>query len=199
MQPIAAPVPSPPPYENLPRYRSEFLARSEDGWTRLEQAFGRRFGWMAAGSHSGFNAPRAHLARFLRANRARLFSEVTGPHGNPATTLNALKDRRVELVALDGFYLDLLRRHEPHQLEGLRTLATTDWMPIPLLVAAHEIDRGIVGRLRDHLVAIHGDSRYTPLLEATLLRQFALPDAVSYGVCNAVEEEAVAAGYTEIR
>ncbi len=63
MQPIAAPVPAPERYQGEARYCSEFLVRAESGWTTLEETFGHRFGWMTAGSHSGFNAPRGHLSR----------------------------------------------------------------------------------------------------------------------------------------
>ena len=62
MQAIAAPVPSPTRYGQLPRYCSDYIAREESGFERIEDAFGYRFGWMAENSHSGFNAPRAHLA-----------------------------------------------------------------------------------------------------------------------------------------
>ena len=48
MKAIAAPVPSPPRYEGLPRYCSEFLVREDSGRRSLEDTFGSRFGWMAA-------------------------------------------------------------------------------------------------------------------------------------------------------
>ena len=60
---------APPRYRGLPRYCSEFLVREEGGWESLEETFGHRFGWMAADSQSGFNAPRAHLAQFASAGR----------------------------------------------------------------------------------------------------------------------------------
>jgi hypothetical protein len=69
IQPIAAPVPSPPRYAGLPRYCSEFLVRADSGWTSLAQTFGHRFGWMAADSQSGFNAP-PRLPRLVRHRRA---------------------------------------------------------------------------------------------------------------------------------
>ena len=107
MQPIAAPVPSPPRYASLPRYCSDFLVRSSSGWTTLEESFGHRFGWMAANSQSGFNAPRAHLSRFVGPERKALFAEVKGPLGNPAKALEALRSAELDVTALDGFNLDL--------------------------------------------------------------------------------------------
>ena len=199
MQAIAAPVPSPPRYEGLPRYCSEFLSREANGWRRLEDCFGHRFGWMAANSQSGFNAPRAHLARFMSASRPALFSESIGPLGNPAKALEALRQGKVDVVALDSFYLDLLRHDEPAKLEGLGTLATTPWSPIPLLVAAPSIDRARVTRMREHLLRIHRDESYRPLLEAVLLDRFVAPDVGAYAALEQQAQEAIASGYADIR
>jgi ABC-type phosphate/phosphonate transport system substrate-binding protein len=132
MQPIAAPIPSPARYEGRPRYRSEFLVREPRGWTTIDETFGRRIGWMAVDSQSGFNAPRHFLAAFARGKP--LYAESRGPYVTPMKTLDALRDDEVDVVALDGFFLDLLRRHDPGRLDGVRTVAETAWTPIPLLV-----------------------------------------------------------------
>ena len=199
MQPIAAPVPSPPRYEGLPRYCSDFLARADDGWTRLEDSFGQRFGWMAENSHSGLNAPRAHLATFLSPSRTSLFSSTVGPLGNPARTLEALRSRAVDVVAIDGFYLDLMRHYEPARLSGIATIGSTPWSPIPLLVAAPRIDPGIVTRLREFLVAVHTRQDYAPLLSGVLLTRFVAPDIPVYAHTERLREEAERAGYATIR
>jgi ABC-type phosphate/phosphonate transport system substrate-binding protein len=199
MQAIAAPVPSPPRYQGLPRYCSDFVARAESGFERLEDAFGYRFGWMAENSHSGFNAPRAHLARFVTAERRTLFGASVGPLGNPAKTLEALRARSADLVAVDGFYLDLLRRHDAARLEGLSVIGSTAWMPIPLLVAAPGIDPAVVSGLREHLVRVHELAHYADLLEPVLVSRFATPDVASYRQTEALREHAERLGYTQIR
>lgn len=199
LQPIAAPVPSPARYAGLPRYCSDFLARRESGWTRLEDAFGHRFGWMAANSQSGFNAPRAHLARFVSADRRALFSEVKGPLGNPARALEALRAREVDLIALDGFYLDLVRHHDPEKLAGLDILASTPWTAIPLLVAAPDVDPAIVATLRDHLLRVRELEEYAPLLRETLLERFAAPELAAYAALEDMARLATRLGYETIR
>ena len=199
MQAIAAPVPSPPRYAGLPRYCSEFLARDESGWTRIEEAFGHRFGWMASESQSGFNAPRTYLARFTSAARPALFSESIGPLGNPAKALEALAERRVDLIALDSYYLDLVRHYQLQKLAGLRTLATTPWTPIPLLVAAPAVDGLVIEALRVKLESIHEETNYRPLLDAVLLARFAAPDEAAYAELQRTAQEAVASGYADIR
>ncbi len=199
MQPIAAPVPSPARYEHQPRYCSDFLARRESGFMRLEDAFGHRFGWMAANSQSGFNAPRAHLAAFTSFDRRTLFSEVKGPLGNPAKALEALHKAEVDLIALDGFYVDLVRHHDPAKLDGLAVLASTRWTPIPLLVAAPGVEGSIVEKLRGHLLALQGKPEYAPLLAETLLERFAAPAPASYAALEDMARFARNAGYEEIR
>ena len=199
MQAIAVPVPSPPRYAGEARYCSEFLAREESGWTRLEEAFGHRFGWMARNSHSGFNAPRAYLCRFVNAQRPRLFSESIGPLGNPASSLDALKSGRVDLLALDSFYLDLVRRYQPESLQGVRTLGQTDWAPMPPLVASPSIDITIVERLREHLMHVHEDRVYESLLSGTLLKGFTRADSLAYSRLLDLESRAIASGYADIR
>ncbi len=199
MQPIAAPVPSPARYAGLPRYCSEFLARESRGWTRLEDSFGHRIGWMARDSQSGFNAPRAPLAQFASASRRSLFAESIGPLGNPAKALDALAAEAIDVVALDSFYLDLVRRYQPEKLAGIRTIATTPWTPIPLLVAAPSIEASIVERLRAHLVRVHDIPAYAPLLERTLLARFATPDPAAYAALERAAKDAAASGYADIR
>lgn len=199
MQPLAAPVPSPPQYASLPRYRSEFLVRSGDGWTTLEETFGRRFGWMAENSQSGFNAPRAHLAGFIGPGRPSLFAEVRGPLGSPAKALEALRANAVDVTALDSFYLDLLRRHDPARLDGIRTVAFTPWTPIPLLVAAPGVDAAVVQRIRAYLPRIHEDSAYRQLLADALLERFAGVEASEYVAMEQQSLAAQRAGFATIR
>jgi len=199
MQAIAAPVPAPARYGGLPRYCSEFLVREASGWTTLEDTFGHRFGWMAANSQSGFNAPRAHLARLASAQRPALFSDVVGPLGTPALSLKALREGSVDVVALDSFYLDLLRHHDPSALAGIRCLATTAWTPIPLLVAAPAVSRDVVETLRAHLLEAGERPAYAPLFAAACVQRFTAADVHAYRALEAMAEDAARRGYERIR
>ena len=199
MQAIAAPVPSPQRYESLPRYRSEFLVREASGWLALEHTLGHRFGWTAADSQSGFNAPRAHLARYMTPDRPSLFSEVVGPLGAPMAALQALIRGDVDAIALDGFWLDILRRHDPSKLDGIRCVGTTPWTPLPLLVAAPQIEPAIVARLRDAIFSAHERPSYGGLLEGVLVERFVAPHMGSYAALESMARSAEDAGYREIR
>lgn len=199
MQAIAAPVPSPPRYAGLPRYCSEFLVRDDSGFQSLEQTFGHRFGWMAADSQSGFNAPRAHLAGLATPRRPALFTQVLGPLGTPGKALDALRGGDVDVIALDSYYLDLLRRHGPDRLTGIGCVDTTRWTPIPLLVAAPGADPAMVARLRTHLLAVDRQPSYRPLLDDVLLARFVSPDVEAYLELEAAARAATDAGYEIIR
>ena len=199
MQAIAAPVPSPARYESLPRYCSDFLVREEGGWKRIEDGFGSRFGWMALNSQSGFNAPRAHLARLRGARRDSLFSEVRGPLGNPARVIEALRNREIDMAALDGFYLDLVRHHDPARLDGLAVVGSTPWTPNPLLVAAPAVARETVASLRAHLLTLHERESYAALLREVLLARFVAPEPDRYAALEEMASRAEESGYASIR
>ena len=199
MQAIAAPVPSPPRYAHQSRYCSEFLVRGASGWRSLAETFGHRFGWMAPDSQSGFNAPRAHLAKHFAARGSALFSEVRGPLGSPMQALRTLRVGEVDLIALDSFFLDLVRYHEPDKLTGIRCVDATGWTPMPLLVAAPGIDADVVARLSGHLPGIHEKAAYKTLLEDVLLERFVAPDVAAYEVLEAMARLAVERDYAAIR
>jgi ABC-type phosphate/phosphonate transport system substrate-binding protein len=199
MQAIAAPVPSPARYAGLARYCSEFLVREASGWTSLEDTFEHRIGWMPPDSQSGFNAPRALLARYVTERRRTLYRESHGPFMTPAKLLDALRTNEVDVVAVDGFHLDLVRHCEPSMLAGVRTVATTPWTPIPLLVAAPDVDPHLVARLREHLLALHDDSASAACLRAVALARFVVPDIASYAQLPEMARFATERGYDAIR
>ena len=198
MQPIAVPVPAPSRYEGLPRYCSEFLVRGESGWASVEATFGHRIGWMARDSQSGYNAPRALLAQHVTPDRPRLYRESVGPLVTPMRALDALRAAEVDVVALDSFFLDLLRHHAPGKLAGLDTIATTPWTPMPLLVAAPAVSDTTVERLRDRLLSVHEAPGYASLLADVLVARFVRPDVPGYAVFEAIASCAIAHGYAEI-
>ncbi|MFD4838949.1 phosphate/phosphite/phosphonate ABC transporter substrate-binding protein [Achromobacter sp. NPDC058515] len=199
--PMACVVPSWPAYEGLPRYRSEFLVRADSGWRTLADAAGSRYGWMVRDSQSGWNAPRAALAALAPLggpSRPRFFAESKGPYGNPRGLLRALAGQEIDLTAVDGWYLDLLRAHDPAALAGLRTLAVTPWTPNPLLVAGPDVDAGATEKLAGALLAMHEDDRFKGLLQQAHVARFVQPDAARYEALIDMERQAVERGYGEI-
>jgi ABC-type phosphate/phosphonate transport system substrate-binding protein len=198
MQVVAAPVPSPGRYGGAARYRSEFLVRAVEGASALEDTFGKRIGWMARDSQSGYNAPRHHLSSYAAVRGAPLFAESKGPFVTPLKTLEALRSGEVDVVALDSYFLDLLRRHAPERMDGLATVAETRWTPIPLVVAAPDVDAREVEALRARLLELGDRAEAAPLLDALLLRGFTAPVLAGYAVMERMAGEAAQRGYAEI-
>ena len=202
MQAIAAPVPSPPRYAGLPRYCSEFLVRADE---RLDARSRRPSATASAGwrpTRSRASTRRARTSRRSRRRSGRRsYAEVRGPLGTPATTLEALRAGEVDVVALDGFYLDLCRRHQPARLAGIATASRrTPWTPIPLLVAAPGVEPDVVDALRAQLVgAAPRCRRYAPLLADVLLERFVAPDLPAYAQLEAMAAYAIERGYPTIR
>jgi ABC-type phosphate/phosphonate transport system substrate-binding protein len=199
MRAIASPVPSPRRYAGLPRYCSEFLVRERSGWTSIEETFGHRVGWMSDDSQSGFNAPRAFLSTFVTTTRTTLFGESRGPYVTPARLLDALHRDEVDVVAVDGFYLDLCRRHAPERLASLRTIAHTPWTALPLLVAGSGVPQTAIEQLRECLLGAGAQAAYASLLDDVLLQGFVLPPLDSYRELETMAALAIDRGYPSIR
>jgi ABC-type phosphate/phosphonate transport system substrate-binding protein len=199
IKPLAVPVLAPSRYQGNSRYCSEFLARRDSGWTTLSESFGHRFGYMTENSQSGFHAPRSALAPFARQRGGTLFSAVIGPLDTPARSLAALRDSEVDLIALDSFYLDLLRAHRPEALDGVMMLASTAWTAMPLLVAANAAADEIVACLATKLTSLHEEPQYVDMLSAVLVRRFEAPDIDSYSALNQLATSATQLGYQTMR
>nr|WP_315597708.1 PhnD/SsuA/transferrin family substrate-binding protein [uncultured Cupriavidus sp.] len=177
--PLAAPVPSPAVYGGLARYRSELLVRSERGWNKVEDTFGHRIGWMATHSQSGYHAARLMLAPHA-ASAGALFAESVGPLDTPMRALSALRENAIDVTALDSYFLDLIRRHEPALLDGLQTIAWTPWTPNPLLVASATLGDNALNALSQKLCELHCDDSHTAVLDAVQVSKFVHPDPATY-------------------
>jgi ABC-type phosphate/phosphonate transport system substrate-binding protein len=199
VQALASPVPLPTVYGNQSRYRSEFLVRASSEWTSLEETFASRFGWMVEDSQSGFNAPRYVLAGYANQLGRPLFSDVAGPLGNPAQSLAALRNQIVDVIALDSFYLDLLRHHQPGALDQLTTIALTPWTPMPLLVAAQAIPASIIESLASKLCGLDSDPNYQSLLQDVMLKGFVEPDVASFQCLEQMAQASCRLDYAAIR
>jgi ABC-type phosphate/phosphonate transport system substrate-binding protein len=199
MQAIVAPVPAFPSYAGVARYRSEFLVRAANGWTRLDETFGSRYGWMETNSQSSWNGPRSWLAQYVNPERPALFSESRGPYGNPIRAIDALCRGEIDVTAIDSFYLDLIRANAPDRLAGLRTVDMTAWAPPPLLVAAGNVEPAIVCRLRGFLTQLHHQEEYRPMLVDASVERFDLVDPASYLSLLDMERASLQRGYPVIR
>lgn len=175
--PLAAPVPSPARYGGRPVYLTDFVVRDDAPYGTLPDAFAGRLGWTVEHSHSGCNAPRHHLLRY---GTVFPFAGAVGPLVTPIAVARAVLDGQCEVGPMDGFALDLLRRHAPERVAGLRVLETTDSAPVPLLVAAHGTPAAVTNALRGALLRLHEDTAAADAMADVLVTRFVAVDEAAY-------------------
>jgi ABC-type phosphate/phosphonate transport system substrate-binding protein len=170
---VAAPVPAPAEYHGKPQYWSAFVARAESGYQRLEDSFGGRIAFTTPESQSGFAAALHHL--MPAGGSTPLYREIIAPAVTPLGALAAVRDGRADVAPIDGFALDLLRRHAPELTAGLRILARTEPTAIPPFIASAPPPA-----LRQAFLDAQDDPALRPLLDALLLQRFAPASAEAY-------------------
>lgn len=198
VRPLVGVIPAWPAYGGLARYRSEFLIRESEGWGRLEDSFGSRYGWMVKDSQSGWNAPRMHLSSYAAKYGRALFAESRGPYGNPLGLINALTSREIDITAIDGWYLDLIRSHCPEVLAGIQTIDFTEWAPNPLLIVSATLDEDKYQGLLMTFLDMDRDLYGKELLKRANVLRFQNVDIEKYFSLIDMEKRALANNYPEI-
>ena len=193
--PVAAPVPAPARYGGLPRYCTDIAVRDDSAFRTLEDTFGGRIGYTIEESQSGFNALRHHLLGYRTAARPRLYGESVGPLLTPRGVVDALLAGRIDAGPIDGYSLDLMRRDPADPAHRLRVVASTDFAPIPFLVASPRAPEAAVGRLRAAFLAVAGEPALAAIRERLLLAGFAPVDPSAYDVLTDWDRAALEAGY----
>ena len=195
---LAAPVPSPPRFGGRPDYVSDFIVRADRGFRDLRDTFGGTIAYSTEHSHSGYNAPRFHLMPYRTPDRPALYSTVLGPFIRQVPVIEAVLDGRADVAAVDGYGLDLLRRHEPGRLAPLSVIATTLPAPAPPLVASPGIDAGTRERIAAALVSVHEAPAMRATLDELLLARFVRIEPDSFEVFLERDRAAEAAGYAKL-
>lgn len=181
---VAAPVPA--EYGGQPNYCSAFIARAESGYQRLEDSFGGRIAFTTPESQSGYAAALYHLVP--AGGSTPLYGEIIAPTVTPLGALAAVRDGRAEVAPIDGFALDLLRRHAPELIAGLRVLARTEPTAIPPFIASAPPTPA----LRRAFLDAQDDPALRPLLDALLLQRFAPASPADYAPLQQRFETALA-------
>jgi ABC-type phosphate/phosphonate transport system substrate-binding protein len=195
---LAAPVPSPPRYGGRPDYVSDFIVRCDSSFTDLAETFGGTIAYSTEHSHSGYNAPRFHLLPHRTRERPQLYSTVLGPFIRQRPVIDAVLDGRADVAAVDGYGLDLLRRHEPAAVARLRVIATTLPAPAPPLVASPGIDPATRERITAALCSIHQAAGMAGTLDELLLARFVRVEPEAFEIFLERERAAEAAGYAKL-
>jgi ABC-type phosphate/phosphonate transport system substrate-binding protein len=195
---LAAPVASPARYGGRPVYFTDFIVRADGPHTTLADTFGGRIAYSTEHSHSGYNAPRFHLLAYRTPERPTLYREVVGPFIRQRPCLDAVVEGRADVAAIDGYGLELLRKHAPEVAGRVRVVESTIAAPSAPLVAAPLIDAATRDRLTAALLSAHEAPEIRLTLDALLLARFVRVGPDDFQVFLDRERAAEAAGYPKL-
>jgi ABC-type phosphate/phosphonate transport system substrate-binding protein len=176
-------------------YWTDMIVDAEGPARTLADSFGGTLAWTVPGSHSGFNAPRHLLRPYFEKTGRALYADTIGPVVTPRGSIEAVLSGRATVAPLDGYFHNLLKRHEPETAARLRVVATTPEAPVPLFTASHGTDPDVVARLRAGLCALVDDPCGAEVLEALCLSGFAPVEIDNYATGDLWEAEAERANY----
>jgi ABC-type phosphate/phosphonate transport system substrate-binding protein len=195
---LAAPVPSPPRYGGRPVYFTDFIVRADSSYRTLEDTFGGTIAYSAVHSHSGYNAARFHLLPYRTAARPTLYRAVLGPLHRQVPVVDAVIEGRADVGPIDGYALDLLRRHGVERAQRVRVVATTVAAPSAPLVASPLVDAAERERLTAALLDVHAAPEMASTLDELLLARFVRAEPGDFEVFLERQRAAEAAGYPRL-
>lgn len=150
----------------------------------------------ARNSHSGCNVLRRMVAPL--AGGSAFFTRVikTGGH---AASLAAVANGEAHLCAVDAVTHALLARHVPARLAGTRVLCCSPSAPGLPCIAGPGVSLDGVKRLRHGVRSALADPELEPVRAELLIADAEVMPIEAYGTIPAMEREAVAMGYPELR
>ena len=177
---VAAPLPSLARYGGKPVYFTDIVVRADAPYRSLEDTFGGILGYTLVDSMSGGVVLRCHLAPYRATHGPRLYRQAVGGLVNARGVIEALAAGRIDVGPLDSYCHDLLRAFDPAFTAQVRTLASTQALPIPPLVATAVLPAETLARLRQALLETAAAPELVPVIHRLLLAGFAFPDPASY-------------------
>ncbi len=109
-----------------------------------------------------------------------------------------MRTSAADLAAIDAVTFELLTRHHPDEVAGLRVLGFTAQTPgLPLITAARVGAEGLA-RLRRAIHAAVADETLSGARSDLLLDGFEVLPTGAYDMIPAMHHAAVAAGYSEL-
>ena len=179
---VAAPLPSPPRYVGRPVYFTDIVVAAGSRYRTLADTFGTVVGYTLADSMSGGVALRHHLERHRSAARPRLYRAALGNLIHARGVIEALAAGTIDVGPLDSYCHDLLRRNDAEFAAQVRTVASTEALPIPPLVATAAVAPAELARLRAALQFVHHAAELVDPMARLLLSGFGVPDPADYDV-----------------
>lgn len=172
--------------------RSVLIAREEHAHLALQDFRGLRVAFNSSDSQSGYNALRALVAPLAQ---GRAFFGGTLETGGHRQSIDAVRQARADLAAIDCVTWALLQRTAPQAAQGLKAIGYSAPYPGLPLICALGAQKHVVAALQNAL----GDLLQSPAaqasLEALLITGYESPALSVYQRCLEMEQTALAQGY----
>ena len=177
------------------RYSSVVAVRASSRATTLPALRGTVCAFNARDSHSGYNALRAMIAPIAG---GRPFFAATIETGAHVASIEAVRDGRADVCAIDCVTWALLTRHRPASLSGLAVLARTEAMPgLPFVTGGGRPDAA-VATLRRALARALARADLADTRDALLIAGVSASALDTYEPLLAMEHDAAALGYPRL-
>ena len=178
------------------RYSSALVVPASSGAATLADLRGGVCAINARNSHSGCNVLRRMLAPL--AGGRPYFARVTRT-GSHEASLAAVAAGEADLCAVDAVTHALLERHAPRRLAGTRVLEFSPSAPGLPYVTGGDRDAAELWRMRAAIGAALADPGLEAVRADLLISGAEIPGPESYDEIPAMEREAIALGYPELR
>ena len=175
--------------------RSVLIARAEHANLALQDFRGLRVAFNSSDSQSGYNALRALVAPLAQ---GRAFFGGTLETGGHRQSIDAVREGRAELAAIDCVTWALLQMHDAPATEGLCTIGHSAPYPgLPLITSLRTPPEQVLA-LRHGLQSLITTPAAAQALGQLLIAGFETPDLAVYQRCMEMESSAIASGYPQL-
>lgn len=171
--PLVAPV-----VEGATSYRAYLIVRSDSHFTSLADLRGHRFAFTDPLSLTGRGVVIDQL-KSIGQTPETYFRETffTYAHDN---SVSAVQRRLADGAMVDSLVYELLAKRYPDEVQGLRVIWRSEWLPIPPIVVSSRATRDTVSRLRDTFTTLHEDPEGRAILAAVGIERFVAIDSKEY-------------------
>ena len=177
------------------QYSSVVVVRASSRATALDDFQDAVCAFNSPDSQSGYNALRASIAPIAGGRRFFGHTIETGSH---AASIEAVRDGRADVCAVDCVTWALLARHRPGFVDGLAVLRFTEPAPGLPFVTARDCSDATLRTIRGALRRAFERPDLARTLDALLIGGISMLAIEAYEPLLAMERDAVAAGYPSL-
>ena len=175
--------------------RSVLIARDEHAHLKLEDFRDQRAAFNSVDSQSGYNALRAGVAPLAQGGAFFASAVETGSHRG---SVDAVREGRADLAAIDCVTWALLQKHDANATQGLCVIGHSEPYPGLPLITSLNAPLGQIQALRNGLRGLVGTPAAGTALAQLLISGFETPDLAVYQRCVDMERGAIDRGYPHL-